>query len=145
MKNIFKERPRLTIFSFLFIGFDIYFGQLSWTPVVVFVLIMSLLLDGTIKDKLMKKIKILAWCLVSIGVVLTIYVQYWIPHGPMINTGYDCVETNDGRTTECGDQYVEDTRNLRIPDWAKFLRTSESFLLIFALVSVGVIASKKED
>ncbi|MFA5778442.1 MAG: hypothetical protein WC870_03090 [Candidatus Paceibacterota bacterium] len=71
---------------------------------------------------------IIVWWIFAITIGLTYYVNYHMPHGPMINTGYDCVEYNDGRSSACGDQYVEDTRNLNIPDWAKFLR--EYFLLV---------------
>lgn len=71
---------------------------------------------------------IIVWWMFSISIALTIYVNKFMPHGPMINTGYDCVEVDDRGHMECGDQYVEDTRNLNIPDWAKFMR--EYFLIV---------------
>ncbi len=70
------------------------------------------------------------------------YVNNYMPHGQMIATGQEvCI--NDGRT--CGEKYVEDTRNLDIPDWVRFLK-EEAETLIFALIFIGIsagIASKK--
>lgn len=88
-----------------------------------------------------KKLKTINISLAIIIFMLTMYVQYGMPHGPMINTGYDCVEYNDGRSTACGEQYVEDTRRLNIPGWAKFLRENTTsffwgFIILFIYFEV---------
>lgn len=80
---------------------------------------------------------IIVWCIFAILIGLSIYVKF-LPHGPMINTGYDCVEYNDGRSTKCGDQYKEDTRRLNIPEWAKFIRGDSGFFLL--LLGLPILA-----
>lgn len=85
---------------------------------------------------------IIVWWIFGISMVLTLYVNYYLPHGPMINTGYDCVEYNDGRSSDCGDQYVEDTRNLNIPDWAKFLRENLDALFIGLPILAIILQAK---
>ena len=82
--------------------------------------------------------------LASLAVIifgLTTYVNWYMPHGPMIDTG-DVVCRNDDRGP-CSEAYIEDTRNLDIPEWAKFLRTSENELLIFGLAFAAVYVSHR--
>lgn len=80
---------------------------------------------------------IIVWWIFAILIGLTIYVRF-LPHGPMLNMGEDCFETNDGRTTTCGDRYVEDTRRLNIPEWAKFIRGDSRFILF--LIGLPILA-----
>lgn len=62
------------------------------------------------------------------------YVNWGMPHGPMINTGYEeCIEDAKGNQ-KCGDRYVEDTRRLNIPEWAKFLKDNREILVLVFLV-----------
>lgn len=78
---------------------------------------------------------IIVWWIFAISFGLTIYINYFMPHGPSYPTG-DIVCQNDDRGP-CGDEYKEDMSNLNIPDWAKFMR--RYFLLI--LVGEAVLAS----
>ena len=72
---------------------------------------------------------------------LTIYVNWYMPHGEMIPAGYD-----DDRGREV---YFEDYRELNIPDWAKVIKGNKStvILIIFAigLISFGLFDYNKEE
>jgi hypothetical protein len=70
---------------------------------------------------------IVVWWVFAISMVLTVYVNYYLPHGLSYPTG-EVVCQNDDRGP-CGEQYKEDMSQLNIPDWAKFLR--ENFVLFF--------------
>jgi len=61
----------------------------------------------------------------------------------MRSTGeYVC--QNDGRGP-CQEEYVEDMRNLNIPDWAKFIRGNSLLLIIGLGILGGVLSIKEED
>lgn len=68
---------------------------------------------------------IIVWFLFVFSIGSTVYVNYFLPHGPSYPTG-EVVCQNDDRGP-CGDEYKEDMSNLNIPEWAKFMR--EYFLL----------------
>jgi len=70
---------------------------------------------------------VIVWWIFAISMGLTIYVNYFLPHGQSYPTG-EVVCQNDGRGP-CGEEYKEDMSKLNIPDWAKFLR--EYFVLFF--------------
>lgn len=74
---------------------------------------------------------------------LTFYVNWYMPHGPKYPTG-EIVCQNDDRGP-CGEQYKEDTRNLDIPEWAKFLRTSEATLLVMGLLFAGIVVGNRPE
>lgn len=76
--------------------------------------------------KTFNNLGIFVWWIFAITIGLTIYVNYFMPHGPSYPTG-EIVCQNDERGP-CGEEYKEDMRNLNIPDWAKFMR--EYFLLV---------------
>ncbi len=80
--------------------------------------------------------KILArivWISFFLLAVVTFYVNHYMPHGPLYSTG-DIVCQNDGRGP-CGESFIEDTRDLDIPEWAKFLR--HHFVLVFIVFGIG--------
>ena len=74
-----------------------------------------------------------AWVIFFVLLGLTFYVNHHMPHGPLFSTGdYDC--QNDGRGP-CGESFIEETRNLDIPEWAKFLRRYD--VLVFLTLGIG--------
>ena len=75
----------------------------------------------------------IVWVLFFTTVVLTFYVNNFLPHGPMYDTG-DVVCQNDEHGP-CGEQFKEDMRELNIPDWAKFIR--EDFIILF--MGLGIL------
>ena len=87
-----------------------------------------------------KMVSMSIWTLLALVLVLTFYVNHYMPHGPSYPTG-DVVCQNDDRGP-CGDEYKEDTSHLDIPEWAKFLR--EDFLLvIISLVFSGMYCNTR--
>lgn len=80
------------------------------------------------------------WGFFVVYLVATFYVNHYMPHAPMIDTG-DVVCRNDGRGP-CEESYIEDTRYLNIPDWAKFLRR-DGRLLFFALPILALYLKSK--
>ncbi len=97
------------------------------------------------KKEQYKTLSTIVYWIFAITIGLTFYINYYLPHGPMINTGYDCVEYNDGRSSYCGDQYIEDTRKLHIPDWAKFLRRYFVLVLISEVLLGAYLESKSKE
>lgn len=88
--------------------------------------------------KLWKTIQVLAGLYVLLWLVLGIYGNHYFPHGPYIPTGeYQCA--NDGRGP-CGEITVEDTRNLDVPDWVKFLRDNDSELMLLIMMAMFTLA-----
>ena len=83
------------------------------------------------------------WAVFLVLFVTGVYVNWYLPHGPMIDLG-EVVCQNDGRGP-CAEQYMEDTRRLNIPDWAKFFRTSEAMMSLFALALGGIIISNRSE
>jgi hypothetical protein len=81
------------------------------------------------------------WLLVIVIAGLTVYVNYYLPHGPMYPTG-DIVCENDDRGP-CSGEYKEDLTNLNIPNWAKLFRSSDSKLLLLGLVFAGIVVTTK--
>lgn len=86
-----------------------------------------------------------------VGAILTcllyFYVNHFMPRGPIFNTGEEeCIEYNDGRSMDCHDRYVEDTRGLNIPDWAKFLKNdTSSWVLGFIVLLIFFEYNIKDD
>jgi hypothetical protein len=74
-----------------------------------------------------------SWVALCLLLIATYYVNHYMPHGPMYDTG-DVVCENDGRGP-CGEEYIEDTHQLNIPDWAKFVR--RYWLLVAVPLFVG--------
>lgn len=70
---------------------------------------------------------------------LTFYVNNYMPKGEMIPTGYD-----DDRGREI---YVEDYRELNIPDWAKVIKGNFSsiMLIIFTMAFISAVLYKYKD
>jgi len=86
---------------------------------------------------------ILIWISFFITSFLIYYVHHFLPEGPSYSTG-EVVCMNDERGP-CGEKYQEDVRNLDIPNWAKFFKTSDGWLLWWALLFAGGIMSNKKD
>lgn len=88
-----------------------------------------------------KSINRLIWSCLFFVIAVTIYSNYHFPHGPEIGTGdFICNSSN-----QCGEQSLEDTQRLDIPEWAKFARTSTSELLVGGLFLIGVWSSYQKD
>jgi hypothetical protein len=90
-------------------------------------------------DKQWRWLGIAAWALWAILAGLMYFVNHYMPHGPMYDTG-DVVCKNDDQGP-CSEVYAEDMRGLHIPEWAKFIRGSKFFIAWIGLGTVGLIIS----
>ena len=81
------------------------------------------------------------WVCCLVLIATTFYANHYMPKGPLTDTG-DVVCMNDDRGP-CQEKYIEDTRRLPIPWWAKFLKADYMFWLILGVVAAGVYASDK--
>lgn len=106
--------------------------------VVVIKLFWSGALGGNVKRYVLKSI----WIVAASVLVATYYVNHYMPHGESYSTG-EIICQNDGRGP-CTDAYKEDVTSLNIPEWAKFLRSNGTALLI-ALVFAGIILAESKE
>jgi hypothetical protein len=79
-----------------------------------------------------KRLRSIVWIVYIVLLVLIFYVNWFMPHGEFIPTGYD---DDEGREI-----YVEDVRELNIPNWAKFLRTHARDVYIMGFFVAIVVA-----
>lgn len=143
MKFFFKKHLQLIILSLILILLSIYWEELFFISLLIYGLFIKLLLSDYINGKKQKILAVTIWATFLILFGLTIYVNNNLPHGPSYSTGeYVC--QNDGRGP-CGEEFKEDMRELNIPDWAKFLRSSGGWLLIMGLFGAGIIVSNKGE
>ncbi len=98
-----------------------------------------LIIKKPISEKLRLALAIIIWMIFIITTGLSIYVNYYLPHGPSYPTGNVVCQSDYGGP--CGDEYKEDLQGLNIPDWAKFFRGSESTLLWMGLLIAGIAIS----
>ena len=113
-----------------------------WIASLIYGLVIWLLVTKKLPERLRLGISITIWSTFVIVFGLGYYVNHYMPHGPMIDTG-DIVCQNDDRGP-CGEKYIEDTRGLDIPNWAKVLRES-GVMLLFGLAFAGICAGRKND
>jgi len=85
-------------------------------------------------------LSVIIWVSFFVVLVLSYYVNYYLPHGPSYPTG-EIICQNDDRGP-CREQYVEDMRNLNIPDWAKIFRLW-GIPLLMGLAFAGIVVSIK--
>lgn len=85
---------------------------------------------------------IIIWVAFFIVSGLTIYVNYYLPHGPSYPTGEIVCQNDD--SGPCREEYKEDLSKVNIPNWAKFLRKSEGQLLWLGLLFIGIIISSMD-
>ena len=88
-----------------------------------------------------KYIRLIVWIIVITLIGLTFYVNWYMPHGPMIDTGYE-IEPPEWSRGGPVEKYVEDMRELNIPNWAKFLRKNTTGIFIIGLLVAGSISDR---
>lgn len=141
--NILKKHSKIIILAIILISLDIYWKELFFTIFLLYGLIIKFFLSESMNEKLKKVLVIVVWTAFLIVSFLFYYSNHNFPRGPMINTG-DVVCQNDDRGP-CGEKFIEDTRNLNIPEWAKFFKRSEGALLWMGLLFAGIVISKRKD
>ena len=118
-------------------------SNLFWIVSLILGIGIYLILTKSIPRKIINIMSIIIWISVFMIIGLMFYINYSLPHGPSYPTG-EIVCQNDDRGP-CTEQYKEDMRGLDIPSWAKFIRSSEGWLLWMGLVFVGIALKSKKD
>lgn len=128
-----NKKIKWILTAIILISLDILIKEFFFT----YFLIIKFLLSDYLSTKLRKIFTNTMWTAVIILIGLTIYVNYGMPHGPSYPTGDIVCKYDRG---PCREEYLEDLRNIDIPNWAKFIRRS-GLLVMFALVFAGVASS----
>lgn len=138
-----KKHSFLIVLSIILISLDILQKGLFFTPLLLYGLLIKFLLSGLVEEKLRKVLMVIIWAAFLTATLLLYLANHNFPRGPMIDTG-DVVCQNDDRGP-CSEKFIEDTRFLNIPEWAKFFKRSEGELLWLGLLFAGIVVSKKKD
>jgi len=134
-----KQKWVWILAAVILVSLDIWHKELFFSILFAYGLIIKFFLSDYLSPKLRKFFATTIWTSLIVLVGLTVYVNYYMPHGPSYPTG-EVVCQNDDRGP-CGEEYKEDLRNVDIPNWAKFLRRSEGQLLLFGLLFAGIVIS----
>ena len=87
-------------------------------------------------DLTKKYFRSIFWITVIMLGGLVFYVNWFIPKGPMIETGYE-VEAPEAQGGGIAMEYIEDVRELNIPNWAKYIKYRDRGVhLVFILVGI---------
>jgi len=141
--NILKKHSGLIVLTIIIISLDVMHRELFFSILLSYGLLIKFFLSDFLRNEPRKILSIIIWSCFAIILGLTIYVNYYLPHGPSCPTG-EIVCKNDDRGP-CGEEYREDLQNVDIPEWAKFLRKSEGNLILMGLCFAGIAISIKKD
>ena len=142
IKNFIKNNPAAVVLSVLLIFLSCFFKNPLFAILLVYGFFIKLLVSKHFNNRIKKKIATTIWSIFVILFCIGIYVNWVLPHGPSYPTGEVVCKYDD--RGPCVEQYVEDMRNLNIPDWARFLRKNSNLLLI-GLAFAGFCAKPEED
>jgi hypothetical protein len=140
---IVKNHRIAIVLSIIAIAFYISDQDSFFIAILIYGWFLKLLNSDLIKGKIRQYLNIAIWTACAIMIVLTFYVNHYMPHGASYPTG-DVVCEHDDRG-RCVDEYKEDLSKLNIPDWAKFVRSSAGLCSIFGLFLAGAITSRKTE
>jgi len=134
-----KQKWQLILLAISLVALSIYHKELFFSIVLAYVLMIKFFLSDSLGVKLRKIFAVAIWTIFIVLFGLTVYVNYYLPHGPSYPTGEIVCQYED--RGPCREKYEEDLRNVDIPDWAKFLRKSEGELLLLGLFFAGIVIS----
>jgi|GEM_PF-6557750 len=140
--NLLKKHSGLIVLSIVLISFDILLKQLFYTGFLLYGLLIRFFLSDSMNEKFRKVLKKAIWTSVLVILFLLYYSNHNFPRGPRIYTG-DIICRNDDRGP-CTETFIEDTRNLDIPEWVKFFKGSKGELLLFGLLFAGIAVGKEK-
>lgn len=137
-----KHRGMLTITSIMLV-LAIRDRNLFWIGALIFIFGVNAIVTKPISTSLQTALKYSIWIPFTLLLGLIFYVNHNLPHGPAYFTG-EIVCQNDDRGP-CGPEYKEDLSRVNIPNWAKFCRGSEAWLILMGLAFAGIIINSKNE
>lgn len=114
-----------------------------WIVIFFYGLFVYLLLNFPLSKGVKRAVEICLWSLFVISMVAGYIANHNYPKGPEYSTG-DYVCENDDRGP-CHEQFIEDTRNLNVPVWVKYFKSSAGELTWMGLLFAGIACSVKKD
>jgi hypothetical protein len=110
---------------------------------VIFLFYKFLVFLLNLKNKKLRRV-LAVMVFVSLLVVfgLTYYVNHYLPHGQMYETGDIACQYEDRL---CNLEYKENLANLNIPEWAKFFKNNTWFVLVFILGLMEIALTTKTE
>lgn len=137
MTTWIKQKWLWILAAIILISLDIWQKKLFFSILFAYGLMIKFFLSDFLSVKLRKFFTLVIWTSFIVLVGLTIYVNYYLPHGPSYPTGEIVCQNDD--SGPCEEQFKEDLRDVDIPNWAKFFRKSEGELLLFGLLFAGIV------
>ena len=132
----------------LVVGITIFaFGVFTKEPLLValfpYVGFLSFLLEAKISRKIRIVISSTIFLAFAVLIGMIFYSHQFLPRGEFYQTGEFVCQNEEGGP--CAPEVREDLRNLNIPAWAIFVRTSAGKLLAFALCFAAIVSIKSGD
>ena len=94
-------------------------------------------------DLTKKIIRSIFWISVIVFTGLVLYVNWFMPKGPMIETGYE-VEIPESQGGGITMEYIEDVRELNIPSWAKYIKyRNRGVNIVLTFIIIGALLEDK--
>ena len=140
--NILKKHIGLVLLIIIVILYDVFYGGLFLSVLLLYGLFIKFLLSDLLSINLSKALSKLVWLAFFLSVFFVYYSNHYFPKGSRVYTG-DIVCQYDDRGP-CRERYIEDTRNLDIPEWGKFFKSSKGELTVFGLLFAGIVVINKK-
>lgn len=134
-----KQKWGWFLTALILVSLDVWHKDVFFSIFFAYGLIIKFISSDYLSPKWKKYFATTIWSSVLVLVGLTLYVNYYMPHGPIYPTDFVICQNDD--RGPCSEQYVEDLRNVDIPNWAKFLRRSEGGLLLYGLLILGMVVN----
>lgn len=135
-----NENLGKVILSIVLIGLSIWHSDPFFVVLLVYGMGLYLIITKIKSKRILLVLVITIWAAFTGVTGLTVYVNYWMPHGPSYYDGNTCEFSDDG---PCRDIYREDLSKVNIPEWAKFFRDDAGKVLWYGLLLAGILVSFK--
>lgn len=136
-----KQHWRGLLISAFMLGLSFWHSDIFFVVALAYGWTIYFLIKKSMPERVRHYFAIIIWIAFILVSGFTVYVNYWLPHGPSYPTGNTVCE-NDGMGP-CGEEYREDLQGLNIPPWAKFLRKSDGNFLCLGLLFAGIVINSK--
>lgn len=142
--NTIKKYKGAIIISIVILAFALFVKDLSLIVLLAYGLGIYLLIVLPIHKKLRATLAVIIWVAFIMVSGLFYYSNHYFPRGPLYDTG-DVVCQYDDISGPCREKYIEDTRELNIPEWGRFFKSSSGEFLWLVLLFAGIAISTKKE